>query len=79
MQYFFDTKTNFFQLRKIFTREYIKNASGNHSKSAFFACFILQTTQTNNKERKRIISIIKNKGCGLWESVLFLKIKGGAF
>ena len=24
-KYFFDTKTNFFQLRKIFTREYIKH------------------------------------------------------
>lgn len=53
-QYFFATKTNFFQLRKIFTSEYIKHASGTQSKHAFFA-FSLLPKHTNQRERIREI------------------------
>ena len=54
---YFLEKTNFFQLRKIFTPEYIKHASGTHSKPTFFACFI-PPKHTNQKRENR----------GLWYS-----------
>ena len=50
IQYFFIAKTNFFQLRKIFTREYIKHSqvltANLHSLLAFF----IQTTQTQREK-----------------------------
>lgn len=59
MKRYFIVKTNFFQLRKIFTSEYIKHASGTQRKPTFFACFIPQTTQTN---KERIREIFKKIG-----------------
>lgn len=79
MQYFFDTKTNFFQLRKIFTREYIKH-SGTHSKSAFFACFIPPNyTNKQQREKEDHFNNKKIRGAVCGKVCYFLKIKGGAF
>ena len=70
-QYFFATKTNFFQLRKIFTRECIKHASGTHRKPTLFACLHSSKTHKPKRENRRgwrIISINKIRGAGFVEN-----------
>ena len=69
---FFATKTNFFQLRKIFTREYIKHTPGTpgtpgtRRKCYFYSCFHYSTHHTNKQQRDK-----------RWD-LIFQKIKGGA-
>ena len=77
MKRYFLEKSNFFQLRKIFTREYTKHASGTHSKPTFFARFIPPKTH-KPKERKQgfveSVQFQKNKGARLHPFPLFLSL-----
>ena len=72
MKQYFLAKTNFFQLRKIFTREYIKHTPGTpgtpgtRRKCYFYSCFHYSTHHTYKQQREK-----------RWD-LIFQKIKGGA-
>lgn len=53
MQYFFATKTNFFQLRKIFTREYIPNTLQALTANLHYLLAFLLPKHTNQKRENR--------------------------
>lgn len=64
MQYFFATKTNFFQLRKIFTREYITNTNQVLKENIHSLLASFLPKHTNQKRENR----------GLLESMQFQKM-----
>ena len=80
-QYFFDTKTNFFQLRKIFTSEYTTNTlqALTENLHSLLASFLPKHTNQQQREERLDLLFFKNRVVRLHPFPLFLSLSSFSF